>query len=58
MRSMVNMSADENRDEPEDPIPSDPESLDEEELRQSPDSDEIQGQPDRKKEEWHNFETP
>jgi hypothetical protein len=55
---MVNMNADENRDEPENPIPSDPESLDEEELRQSPDSDETQGEPDKKKEEWHSFETP
>ena len=51
------MNADENR-EPEGTVPPDPEeSLDEEELRQSPASDETAGEPDRRKEEWHSFET-
>jgi hypothetical protein len=35
--------------EPENPIRSDPETLDEEELQDSPESDETQGEPDRKK---------
>jgi hypothetical protein len=52
------MNADENRNEPEGTVPPDPEeSLDEEELGQSPASDETEGEPDRKKEEWQSFET-
>jgi hypothetical protein len=51
------MNADKNPNEAEKPIPSDAESLDEEGWRQSPDSDEIQEETDRKKEEWHSFET-
>jgi hypothetical protein len=55
---LVNMNPDQNPSVPEKPIPTDPETLDEEELRESPDSDENQRGTERKKEEWHSFEPP